>query len=83
MSQFLLLFSDETGVTESKWDWSPINRKFYNIEFVSDRDTFKPAGWTREWPDKQTLERNLYEGAVKVYQFSVEPRSKDNLGNKY
>ena len=53
-------------MTESKWDWSPINRKFYNIEFVSDRDTFKPAGWTREWPDKQTLERNIYEGAVKV-----------------
>ena len=57
---------EETGMSESKWIWSPIKRHFYNIVFTNNKNTFKPAGWSRDWPDKQTLERNIYEGSLKV-----------------
>ena len=51
---------------ESKCIWSQIKRNFYEIEFINEKETFKPAGWNREWPDKQTLERNIYEGSIRV-----------------
>ena len=37
--------SEGTNIKQSDWVTAPIIRNYYKIEFISQKNTFKPVGW--------------------------------------
>ena len=48
---------------------------YYAIEFISQKSTFKPYGWSQDWLDKQSAAKNRYYGRFyyNYYSFSLLP----------